>query len=73
MKHMNHAEYQRKLRTYTDNQLEFVIKDARAAIEANGENPNNSYYADEMHYANAELRKRRQKHHNNAERRLAMV
>jgi hypothetical protein len=69
MKHMDHADYQRKLKTYSVHQLEFVIRDAQEAIRANPENPNNGYYADEVNYAAAEIRKRRTGGH----RRVAMA
>lgn len=55
---MNHAKYQASLRGKDVSSLEFIIKDAREAIAANPENPNNGYYQDEIHYAAAELRRR---------------
>ena len=59
-KKMDHAKYQRELRRKDTASLEFIIKDAREAIEANPEGPNSGYYADEIHYAAAELRRRPQ-------------
>lgn len=58
MKTMNHTDYPRKLRTYSIEQLRFVIKDAQEAIAANPDNPNAGYYADEVCYAAQELRRR---------------
>lgn len=58
MKTMNHAEYPKQLKTRTDAELRFIIGDAQAAQAANPSNPNNSYYADEVCYAAAELRRR---------------
>jgi len=55
---MNHKEYQRRVRCMDESSLRFVIKDANEAIAANPTNPNNGYYADEVHYAAAELRRR---------------
>lgn len=57
-KQMNHAEYQRKLKSKSEAQLRFIIQDARAAEEANPEGENAGYYADEQHYAAMELTKR---------------
>lgn len=58
MKHMNHAEYQRKLKSKSEAELRFIIKDATEAQEANPTNENNGHYADEVHYCLAELRRR---------------
>jgi hypothetical protein len=58
MKHMNHAEYQRKLKSKSEAELRFIIKDATEAQEVNPTNANNGYYADEVHYCLAELRRR---------------
>ena len=58
-KHMDHAEYQRKLKHKTVAELQFIIKDATEAQQVNPTNDNNGYYADEVHYCLAELRKRR--------------
>ena len=55
---MDHAKYQRDLKTKSVESLRYIIKDAREAIQANPNNPNNGYYADEVHYAHAELRRR---------------
>jgi len=58
-KQMNHAQYQKSLRRKTIDQLRFIIQDAREASEANPEGENAGYYIDEMHYAYAELQRRR--------------
>lgn len=55
---MNHTAYQKSLKKKDEPSLRFIIKDAREAMEANPENPNNGYYQDEIHYAAAELRRR---------------
>jgi hypothetical protein len=55
---MNHSTYPKMLRSKDESSLRFIIKDAKEAIEANPTNPNNSYYADEVIYAAAELRRR---------------
>lgn len=57
-KHMDHAGYQRGLRSKSVESLRYVIADAAEAIKANPTNPNNGYYQDEIHYAAAELRRR---------------
>ena len=59
LKTMNHAEYPKRLRSKTEAELRYIIKDATEAQQANRENPNNGYYADEVLYAAAELRRRK--------------
>jgi hypothetical protein len=59
MKTMNHTEYPRRLRSKTEAELRFIIKDATEAQQANPSNPNSGYYADEVLYAAAELRRRK--------------
>ena len=58
---MNHATYQKSLKSKTWQELEHIIKDARAAIAANPENPNNGYYQDEVRYAAQEKKRRAEK------------
>jgi len=58
-KKMDHAAYQRGLKRKSIDQLRFIIQDAREASEANPEGENAGYYIDEMHYAYAELQRRR--------------
>lgn len=55
---MDHAGYQRKMKTKSVAELKFIIKDCREALNAHPDNPNAGYYADEIHYASAELKKR---------------
>lgn len=55
---MDHARYQKMLRTKDVAALRFIISDAQEAIAANPENPNNGYYADEICYAGMELARR---------------
>lgn len=57
-KHMDHAEYQRQLKRKSVAQLRYIIKDALEAIHALQRGENEGYYADEIHYAAAELRNR---------------
>ena len=57
-KKMDHTNYPRRLRTKSETELRFIVKDCQDAIRANPENPNSGYYADEIHYAAAELRGR---------------
>jgi hypothetical protein len=59
MKTMDHTHYPKSLRQKTDAELRFIIADATEAQKINPTNPNNSYYADEVLYAQAELRRRR--------------
>lgn len=58
-KQMNHSTYQNSLRRKTVAQLRFIIQDAREASEANPNGENAGYYIDEIHYAYAELQRRR--------------
>ena len=55
---MDHGAYQEALKAKSDAALRFIIKDAGEAIAANPDGINSGYYADEIHYAHAELRKR---------------
>lgn len=57
-KTMDHAEYQRKLRSKTEAELRFIIRDASAAERANPQGCNAGYYADEVSYAAMELARR---------------
>jgi len=58
-KKMDHASYQRRVRGLSDASLAFIIQDAKEAMEAMPENPNNGHYADEVAYCAAELARRR--------------
>ena len=58
MKQMNHIEYPKRLRTKTDAELRFIIQDAKEAMAAMPDNPNNEYYADEVCYCANELKRR---------------
>lgn len=58
-KKMDHTQYPKYLKRKDVAALLFIIRDAREAITANPDNPNNGYYADEIHYAAAELRRRK--------------
>lgn len=62
IKKMDHAEYQRNLRNKTIPELEFIIRDAKEAAQANPDGPNVGYYLDEVSYCSMELRKRARKH-----------
>ena len=59
-KKMDHAAYPELMKTKTEDELRFIIKDAQQAMAANPDNPNNGYYADEVNYAVNELHRRRQ-------------
>jgi hypothetical protein len=55
---INHAEYPESLRSKSRAELLFIMKDASEARAANPYGPKAGYYADEIHYAGKELRKR---------------
>jgi len=57
-RHMDHAAYPESLKTKSDQQLRFIMKDAYEAMKANPENPNNGYYQDEINYCANELQRR---------------
>ena len=58
LKQMDHAAYPKSLRAKSEDSLRFIIADAQEAQKANPTNPNNGFYADEVCYAAAELRRR---------------
>lgn len=58
MKKMNHSEYMKKVKSLDDNQLRYIIKDCQEAMDAIPDNPNNSFYQDEIHYCAMELSRR---------------
>jgi hypothetical protein len=55
---IDHAAYTAKVKTKTVAELNYIIADARAAIDANPSGPKAGYYADEISYAAGELRHR---------------
>lgn len=55
---IDHTEYPRRLRSRSVAELRYTIADCKTAIAANPENPKCGYYADEIHYCAAELRRR---------------
>jgi hypothetical protein len=55
---MDHGAYKTSLKSKTPAMLDFIIADAKAAIDAMPDGENVGYYADEIHYAHAELKKR---------------
>jgi hypothetical protein len=61
MKTMDHAAYQAKCRSLTEDALRFIARDAKAAIAANPEGENVGYYADEICYCVNELWRREHK------------
>ena len=55
---MDHAAYQNGLKKRTKDMLLYIMLDAQAAVDANPDGENAGYYADEVHYAAAELTRR---------------
>ena len=55
---INHNEYRAAAKRKSDDELLYTIKDAREAMNAMPEGPKAGYYADEIHYCAAELRRR---------------
>ena len=58
MVQINHAVYQKSLKSKTVEQLQFIIKDAREAAAANPQGEKAGYYQDEVLYAGMELKLR---------------
>ncbi len=56
---IDHASYPRRCRRMSEAELAFTIADARAALAAMPDGPKAGYYSDEIHYAHAELERRR--------------
>ena len=55
---MSHDAYQRSLKSKTDDELKFIIRDAREAAQANPQGEKAGYYQDEVLYAQMELKNR---------------
>jgi hypothetical protein len=58
MKTMDHTNYPKRLKTKSEAELRFIVKDAQEAIAAFPDSPNAGYYADEINYAGMELARR---------------
>lgn len=55
--HMDHAAYQKRVRSMTDEALHWTMKDAREAAAAMPAGRKVHYYLDEVLYCAAELRR----------------
>ena len=55
---INHSAYVKHVRELSDDHLRYIIKDARAALEAMPDGVKSSYYADEIDYCVNELSRR---------------
>ena len=58
---MDHRDYQKKTKTMSEKQLQFIIQDAKKTMATNPEGPNNDYYADEINYCAMELHRRKRR------------
>lgn len=58
---IDHKEYPKRLKIKSSEELLFIIKDAKAAIEVNPDGHKVGYYQDEINYCAMELRDRKQK------------
>lgn len=58
VQHIDHKAYQAKVRTQSEAELRYTIADAAESIKCNPTGCKAGYYQDEIHYANAELRRR---------------
>jgi hypothetical protein len=52
---MNHTEYPKSLKSLSDEQLKFRMRDAHEAVMAYPEGENSEYYQDEVCYCSDEL------------------
>ena len=57
-KYMDHNLYVASLKRLNDDALAYSLNDARSARDAMPEGINNGFYADEVHYIAAEIRRR---------------
>jgi len=57
--HINHAEYPKRLKKKSDAELHYIIEDARQAIQTMPRGHKAGYYADEISYCDAELKRRK--------------
>jgi len=55
---IDHAAYQKKLRSYSEAQLHYVYQDATEAARLNPDSEKAGYWQDEAHYAAMELSRR---------------
>lgn len=58
---INHTEYQKKVKSMTDAELRFIIKDASEAAQMLPDSPKAGYYQDEVNYCISELNSRKAK------------
>ena len=56
---MNHAEFQKKIRSFEYSSLMYIIKDCKEAIAAQPEGHKAGDYADQIHYCHMEIMRRR--------------
>ena len=57
---INHVEYPKSLKTKSAEELRWIIKDCKEAMNAMPCNPKNGYYQDEINYCANELYFRKQ-------------
>lgn len=58
---LDHASYPRRCRRLSEAELLYIIADCRESISAWPDSPNAGRYQDEIHYAAAELERRRRR------------
>jgi hypothetical protein len=58
MTQINHTEYMNKVKTLTEESLQYIITDAKQAIEAMPFGAKAGYYMDEIHYCVMEMNRR---------------
>jgi len=56
---IDHINYPKKIKKYSEPSLRFIIKDCEEAIKVLPNNPKNGYYADEICYCANELNNRK--------------
>ena len=56
---LNHTEYLKKIKKYTEAQLRYIIQDATEALQALPNGHKAGWYQDEIHYCAMELTRRK--------------
>ena len=55
---IDHVEYPKRLRSKSEDELRYIVKDAAEAAEAMPDAPQTGYWLDEVNYALMELKRR---------------
>jgi len=67
---IDHAAYQKKIKSWTTNGLLYTIADCKSVLKTNPDGPKAGYYADEINYCSMELNRRRRNANNRAKNQI---